>query len=337
MPNNNFQKAVDTKVVGLGNSLTPIQKLEYDNIDEVIANVEKVKKEQLYPYYIETLPIEFVQKLLVGKKFKNERYWTCEIIKVWRKKPMDLVLQVKSNKKNIPWEMYFKTVMRDCSFMNMETNICEKYFQRITVQNVDEYLTNLTNKKNEYNKKFENLTRNANLVINREVSKHSNEMVVSREAIRKAIRSIQKDSKEIANAFNSTLTQAEQETLIEWLAKNIYSMRLYVVKGSSWDKAISELYPEDLYGKHRQTIPSELSKDSINGYVSVNSIDGNVPYEILKKITHKQKAEDVIKQNTGSRKYRINNYLLVLYLLNNYNRCGFKLGKTNLNKDITLW
>jgi hypothetical protein len=112
-------------------------------------------------------------------------------------------------------------------------------------------------------------------------------------------------------------------------------MRLYVVKDSRWDKAISELYPESIYGKHRQTIPSELSKDSINGYISVNTLD-NIPYDILKKVTHKEKDEDVVKQNKGSSKFRINNYLLVLYLLNNYNKNGFKLGITNLNKGITL-
>lgn len=336
MPNNNFQKAVDTKVVGLGNSLTSNQKLEYDNIDDLIKDLNKVKEQHLAPYYIELLPIDFIKSILVGKKFKNRAYWTCEIVDIW-KKNFDLVVKVKSNKKKDCWEMWFKTIMRECNFIDVEKNVKDKYFEQITIQNIDNYILNLQNKRTNLETLYNQTISKADNVINNEVKKHKSEIVVSREAIRKAIRSIQKDSKEIANAFNSTLTQAEKETLIEWLAKNIYSMRLYVVKGSSWDKAISELYPEDLYGKHRQTIPSELSKDSINGYVSVNSIDGNVPYEILKKITHKQKAEDVIKQNTGSTKYRINNYLLVLYLLNNYNRCGFKLGKTNLNKDITLW
>ena len=332
----NFQNAVDTKVVGLGNSLTPTQKLEYDNIDNLIKDLKKVKELHLAPYYIELLPIDFVKSILVGKKFKNRAYWTCEVVDVW-KKNFDLVVKVKSNKKKDFWEMWFKTIMRECNFINVEKNVKDKYFEQITIQNIDNHISNLENKKNNLDKLYEQTINKADNVINTEVKKHKSEMVVSREAIRKAIRSIQQDSKEIANAFNSTLTQAEQQTLIEWIAKNIYSMRLYVVKDSSWDKAISELYPEDLYGKHRQTIPSELSKDSINGYVSVNNIDGDVPYEILKKITHKQKAEDVIKQNKGSSKYRINNYLLVLYLLNNYNRCGFKLGKTNLSKDITLW
>lgn len=332
----NFQNAVDTKVVGLGNSLTSTQKLEYDNIDNLIKDLKKVKEQHLAPYYIELLPIDFVKSLLVGKKFKNRAYWTCEVVDVW-KKNFDLVVKVKSNKKKDSWEMWFKTIMRECNFINVEKNVKDKYFEQITIQNIDNHILNLENKKNNLDRLYEQTISKADNVINNEVKKHKSEMVVSREAIRKAIRSIQQDSKEIANAFNSTLTQAEQQILIEWIAKNIYSMRLYVVKDSSWDKAISELYPEDLYGKHRQTIPSELSKDSINGYISVNNIDGDVPYEILKKITHKQKAEDVIKQNTGSSKYRINNYLLVLYLLNNYNRCGFKLGKTNLNKEITLW
>ena len=333
--NSNFQKAVNDKVVGLGNNLTLKEQIEYSNIDDVIENVKKVKKDKLSPYYIETLPVDFVNTLLTGKKFKTSRYWTCEIIKIWRKAPMDLIVQVKSDKKKAPWEMYFKTIMKDCSFMDVEKNIKDKYFRRLNSDNIDNYITLLNSKKEFYSNKFNNITRNANLVINREVSKHPNEMVVSREAIRQSIRAIQKDSKVMADAWNSTLNNKEQQTLINWLSKNIYSMRLYVVQGSSWDKAISELYPEDVYGNPRRTIPSEKSKDSINGYISVNANAEDAPYDILKKITHKQNNEDVIKYY-GKNTYRINNYLLVLYLLNNYNKNGFKLGKTKLNKDITL-
>lgn len=330
----NFQNAVNNKVVGLGNSLTQNQKLEYDNLDNLIKELKEVKEQHLIPYYIELLPLEFVKSILVGKNFRNKAWWLCEIVNVW-KKGFDLIVQVKSPKKNECWEMYFKTIMKDCKFQNLDEKFKTKYLVRINVKNIDNYIAELENKKKLYDTKYRQTISNADRVINQEVSKHPNEMVVSREAIRKAIRSIQRDSKVMADAWNSTLTQAEQNTLINWLAKNIYSMRLYVVQGSSWAKAIDELYPENIYGKRRQTEASELSKDSINGYVSLNNID-NIPYEILKKITHKQKDSDVVKQNKGSSKYRINNYLLVLYLLNNYNKNGFKLGKTNLNKDITL-
>jgi len=330
----NFQNAVNNKVVGLGNNLTQTQQLEYKNIDEVINRLKEVKKLHLAPYYIELLPLDYVKSILVGKIFKNKAYWTCQINSVWRK-GYDLIIKVTSSKKSEPWEMYFKTIMKDCKFQNIAQNIRDKYLVRVNANNIDNYIAELENKKRQYDTKYRQTISNANRVINQEVSKHPNEMVVSREAIRQSIRSIQKDSKVIADAWNSTLTQAEQNTLINWLSKNIYSMRLYVVQGSSWDKAISELYPEEIYGKPRRTISSEKSKDSINGYISVNSIDGNVPYDILKKITHKQNNEDVIKYY-GKNTYRINNYLLVLYLLNNYNKNGFKLGKTNLYKDITL-
>lgn len=329
-----FKEAVDTKVVGLDNELTPLEKLEYDNIDNVIKEIENIKKKHLYPFYIEILPIELISGILVGKNFRNQRYWLCEIQKVW-KKDNELYVQVKSHKKNDPWTMKFKTLYTDCKEFNISRNIKDKYFKRINVMNADDQINYLKGKKKKYDELYNKTVKSANTLIKDELSKHNNEIVVTRQAIRQSIRSIQQDTKVIADAWNSTLSEKEQQTLINWLSKNIYSMRLYVVKGSRWDKAISELYPDATYGTPRRTIPSDKSKDSINGYLSVNTIEGNVPYDILKKVTHKQNSEDVIKYY-GKNKYRINNYLLVLYLLNNYNKNGFKLGKTNLNKDITL-
>ncbi len=331
----NFQNAVNTLVVGLGDKLTDNQKWELNYLDEVIQNLKTLR--DVDTYYIYALPKAFVKTLLTNQEIVNSWKRKCRVTKcdyVENKKEYFLSILWINGDKN--WNVSLSTALKEFKWINLNKKLKEKYFTKLTPGRVDSLITYLEEKKKSYDEWYKKSTKRSNNIIGRELSKHTNDMVVGREAIRKAIRSIQKDSKEIANAFNSTLTQAEQETLIEWLAKNIYSMRLYVVKDSSWDKAISELYPEDLYGKHRQTIPSELSKDSINGYVSLSSI-ADIPYEILKKVTHKKNWEDVVKQNKGSTKYRINNYLLVLYLLNNYRRCGFQLGKTNLNKDIILW
>ena len=337
MQDNNFKNAVDDLVVGLGNELTKTQEIEYKDLNLVIDNLKKFQKNKKSGYYIEALPIGFISKLLVGKQFFNANSWKCKIEEcVLTSKDVVLCKVSAYTPAMNPrcWWMYLATIVKEGNFIN-KSNALDKYLVPLTPQKISELLKKLKEKKKAYDKLYKEQTKEARSSINKELSKHVNDITVSRNAIRTAIKSIQKDTKVIADAWNSTLTKQEQETLLGWIAGNIYSMRLYVVQGSRWEKAISELYPEEQYGKARKTIPSECSKDSIGGYISLNNIN-NIPYDILKKITHKEKNEDIVKQNKGSSKYRINNYLLVLYLLNNYNQRGFKLAVTNLNKNITL-
>jgi len=328
----NFKEAVNTKVVGLGNVLTPIQQQEYKHLDEVISNLQTMNKTKEYNDYLYCLPEQFVKSLISGKEVLNKWGRRCTVTNIWYvPEEKDYSMTIKWENKS--WKMWLRTALKDFKWIGLKKNVVGKYFIKLNEESTNNTILHLQAKKDKYSKMYTQDQKRSSNIIGRELAKHTNEMIVSREAIRKSIISIQRDSRVMADAWNSTLNTQEQQTLINWLAKNVYSMRLYVVKGSRWDKAISELYPSEQYGKPRQTIPSELSKDSINGYVSVSSLDG-IPYELLKKITHKQKDEDVVKQNKGSSKYRINNYLLVLYLLNNYNQIGFKIGKTNLNKEI---
>ena len=327
-----FKNAVDDLVVGLGNKLTSVQQQEYKDLDLVIDNLKKVRDSRHYCYYIETLPKEFAKKVLIGVRFISRAGWKCDIRNVTKSDKGSIICIVGQEGSQRQWQMYLSTIIIDGTFITKSVAL-DRYLVKLNALSTRQYLDKLIAKKKAYDKLYKKQTKEARYSINRELSKHVNDMTVSRNAIRTAIKSIQRDTKVIADAWNSTLTKQEQETLLEWLAGNIYSMRLYVVQGSRWEKAITELYPEEQYGKARKTVPSECSKDSIGGYISLNNVN-NIPYDILKKITHKEKNEDIVKQNKGSSKYRINNYLLVLYLLNNYNQRGFKLGITNLNKEI---
>ena len=329
----NFKKAIDEKVVGLGDKLTSSQQWEMKYLDSVI---DKLKSNQYFNReYIYNLPEPFVKKYLTGKRFINDAGLVLTIIEchlVDSQKDYSVAVEYKNHPKTKNWRMWLSTILRDVIFIDP---IKEKYLRKVTQNNFGWFLKGLLQKKQTYQSWYKQLNRNANTIIANKLYEKTSDMKVTREAIRKSIRNIQQDSKVIADAWNSTLNKQEQDTLIKWLASNIYSMRLYTTKDSRWDKAICELYPEETYGKHRQTEASELSKDSINGYISLSSTEG-IPLGLLKKITHKEKESDIIKQNIGSNKFRINNYLLVLYLLNNYNKNGFKLGKTGLNKDIKL-
>lgn len=326
-----FQKAVKDKVVGL--ELSDVQKLEFDKLDSIIKKLQsRVKFNNCDVRYIYLLPLETINYLLKGKEFINSWKRRCKIDNIYKDKNNFYMADVSWKNKN--WEMSLKTIFNDCKLL-VPNWFKNKYIDKMDATKCQERINALQLKKKNYEDKYNSLINKSNSTIAGEVTKHPNEMVVSREAVRSAIKNIKRDSMEVATAWNSTLSKEEQSTLLNWLAKNIYSMRLYVVKDSSWDKAITELYPEEQYGSPRRTIPSSASKDSINGYISINSMDDSVPYDILKKITHKKNESDIIKYN-GANKYRINNYMLVLFLLNEYNNIGFKMGVTNLNKQIKL-
>ena len=337
MKDNNFKNAVDDLVVGLGNDLTKVQEAEYKDLNLVIGNLKKFQKTKKFGYYIEALPLNFISKLLVGKQFFNANSWKCKIEECILTSKDSVLCKVSAYTPAMNprcWWMYLATIVKEGKFIN-KGNALDKYLVPLTPEKISELLKKLKEKKKAYEQKYKEKSKEAKATIKQELDKHTNDIQVSRLAIRSAIKNIQKSTKVMADAWNSTLTKQEQETLLEWIAGNIYSMRLYVVQGSRWDQAISELYPESQYGKPRRTIPSQASKDSINGYITINNKDENVPYDILKKITRKLDAIDIIKYNGGN-KYRINNYMLVLHLLNQYNKYGFKLGETNLNKQIHI-
>ena len=57
---------------------------------------------------------------------------------------------------------------------------------------------------------------------------------------------------------------------------------------------------------------SENSKNTVGGYISLNSIK-DAPLDIIQKITHKMDKNASFIQNKASSKYRLNNYMLVLF------------------------
>ena len=119
------------------------------------------------------------------------------------------------------------------------------------------------------------------------------------------------------------------------MCKNIYSMRCYVLKGGASELSMDreDAYPDDIYGKKKRTIPLYndegllISNDSVNGYIRLNTVD-NAPTECILPLCQKKDAKDLFKQN------RLNDLNLMLFLLAEYNEYGFKVGKTNLFKDI---
>lgn len=328
-----FVDAVDTKVVG-ANQLH-CNKYELRYLPKVIAKLEKVKKYNSYPiYYIECLPIGMIANYLRGLTFKNNLNATCSVDRVWLKDYAVLV-DVSTNDRRYStrrWTMMLSTLAKSAKDLSYK-KLGEKYFIQVTRNNVDYLINHLKDKIASYNNTYKQSIAAANDIINKKIDSYTDKSVVTRTAVKRAMLSVRKDAQVIADAFNSTLTNEEQEQLISYLKKNIYSMRLYTVKDTEWDQALTEMYPDEQYGLKRRTEASESSKNRVGGYISVNSIE-KAPLDVIQKITHKLDKNASFIQNKGSTKYRLNNYMLVLFLLNNYNKDGFVTGKTNLCKSI---
>lgn len=331
-----FEEAVRTKTTGL--RLTEQQELELGNIFLVLKKLTTVaynlETGVVYPTrYIKLLPLQSINYILGGKKFLNEWGRKCTIDSIVRNKKGQLI--ALCSWKNKQWSMYLETLLSETTIL-VDKRIQHYYLDLLTLDTVRELIQRLNEKKDKYEQMYLAQIREANKDLYTELNKHQTpELEVSRDAIKRAKASIRKDGKEIATVWNSTLTKEEQNKLLSWIWENIYSARLYVVEGTGLDKSISELYPDEQYGKKRRTKPSECSKNSIGGYISLNT-DVGAPLDILNKLAHKKDLNNILIQNKGSNKWRFNSYLLVLFLLNNYNDIGFKTGVTNLNKQLKL-
>ena len=328
-----FTNAVNTKITGLSNS--KISKYELKYLPKVIHNLENIKSNRAYKYYyIECLPIGMIKNYINGMTFKNNLDALCEVTNVQLKNHKVIVsVQTSDRRYRITsWKMELHTLVSaatNCSYKKVQ----EKYFIPVTEHNVDALINRLQGKLNTYNSSYKEAINEANSTIAEKVNSYENKSIVTRKAVKRAILSVRKDAQLVADAFNSTLTENEKDRLIKFLKANIYSMRLYVVKGTEWDQALSEMYPDEQYGIKRRTEATENSKNTVGGYISLNSIK-DAPLDIIQKITHKMDKNASFIQNKGSSKYRLNNYMLVLFLLNNYNQDGFITGKTNLYKSI---
>lgn len=334
-----FRDAINVKAVGADDYQNTYM---INNLKKVLNTLKNMKRNQIYGkyYYIECLPVPYIRTILNGALFYNKANALCSLNAIHPGKDGRLMAYVNTEDSRYytrSWKMSLFNLLRDCNgwagSFALVRDYYAKYLTVITKQNIDGFIANCLRKIAKCNNQYHNIINQANSVINSEINSYENKMVVSRSAIKRAMLSVRKDAQIITDAFNSSLTKEEQEQLIKYLKKNVYSMRLYVVKGTEWDQAITSLYPDEQYGKKRRTEATEKSKNSIGGYISVNSVK-DAPLDIIQKITHKADKTQSFIRNKGSNKYRLNNYLLVLFLLNNYNQDGFITGKTNLNKAL---
>lgn len=158
---------------------------------------------------------------------------------------------------------------------------------------------------------------------------------VTQSSVEKKYKETKNGILKIRSLWNTLIKDSDKAKLLGWMCKNIYSMRCYVLKGGASELCMDreDAYPDYIYGKKKRTIPLYndegllISNDSVNGYIRLNTVD-NAPTECILPLCQKKDAKDLFKEN------RLNDLNLMLFLLAEYNEYGFKVGKTNLFKDI---
>lgn len=329
----NVKSAATVQTMGILSKMNEKDAKKYQYLKFIRSKVYEIRSGKLSPrYLIECFPLNFLKKVLVGKVFYNGYDIRCTIEDVFLEENKPPLIQVKARK--AVWRMYLRTAMREANFTDVKFVNSELF----------EYID-----KNSSAKKLEAIKDEIvrlEFMYLREVDKAQDTInslrytdsripiQATREAIQRARTGLTKDVRFMATIWNSTFTKEEQEELIKWIQENIYSMHLYVIKGSALDINLTEMFPEEQYGKISRTEPSEHSVDtSISGYVSFNS-DENAPLELFNKLAHKVKLNTLFKSYEKTNKFRFNSYLLVLFLLTEYNDIGFKLGVRNLNNYL---
>lgn len=337
MPNiTNTKDAINFNIEGIHKVLSDTQIEEFKKLIGMIKVLNKIKNGDLTKvYYINLLPEDAVKTILVGKTLINSWGRKCTITNVSKKKDRYgklkyLVTMDVPESKNRTNDTYLNTLMGEGVKIN---GVPERYTTLVTKGNVDSYINHIKDKYDNYMNLYNQTVSDSNKVLQDTVKAKENTSVVAKEAIQRAKVSIRHDTKKAVEAWEDGLSSKEKNTLYNWIRSNVYSMRLYVLKDGAYDKAVTELFPDEQYGKKRRSEATPVSKDHIDGYISFNNID-NAPMEIIQKIFRRTNADDSFRKSELGNKYRLNNYMLVLYLLQNYNHNGFKTGITNLNKYV---
>lgn len=142
-----------------------------------------------------------------------------------------------------------------------------------------------------------------------------------------------KDVQALKNKWKFILTEEEKKTFLEWIAKNIYSIRVYGVIDGRSGNLLKQEYGD--YGniKYREPKTDEegrnTSSDNISAYISLETTE-EAPEEILRKFVGRDESQELFRNN------RLNSKNLALFLLSEYHDAGFKAGIRHLNKEIDL-
>lgn len=153
----------------------------------------------------------------------------------------------------------------------------------------------------------------------------------NQEALEKAGKN--KGVERVKDYFNSRITEEEKKIFLDWISKNIYSIRVYGLLDGRSGNVLKNEYGNIEGNLRLRDIKKDdagkvVSSDNLSAYISLKSKD-NPPMDILKKITStKRKGTDLFYGN------RLNDTNLALFLLLEYRDKGFKAGIRNLYRQI---
>lgn len=184
---------------------------------------------------------------------------------------------------------------------------------------------------------FQEKYKEQELTCNRDFEKIQEEYLkLEKEAkVKKQNKELKQNLLKVRALWNTLITESDKAKFLGWLCKNIYSMRCYVLQGGASEQSMDRVdaYPDDIYGKKKRTIPQYtedgklISNDSVNGYIRVIT-NNNAPLDSILPLCQKKNVEDIFNGN------RLNDLNLMLFLLNEYNDYGFKVGQIHLNDYI---
>lgn len=351
----NIRDLLNIKIEGSYKPFSKKEIFEIRYLDEILSNIDLVLATPEWDTvsYTQLLPVEFLKELLVGKvaittvNSKVSNYFTIEDCfrsnskgKFNKKSLRSKVIKCQSLLNDKCWVMYLDnffefSTLRDREYFNRIKN---KYYVKFNLPELLYLKQRLINLKKELQAKGDKINSKVDLDIYNTLADPSSKIDLPTEQLRNPILRSKPEKVESISTykdiFKSILTDEEKQKLIKWVSENVYSMRLYLLKDGKYDKKLSALFPDDIYGKKRRTVPSCYSKDTLGGYISFTTLT-DCPFEIIGKICGTQNLKATLSLfKFVSNNFRLNNYKLVLYLLANYNEFGFKTGIRNLYKKI---
>ena len=299
---------------------------------------------ELYPDY-KQLAIFNGLKARHGQKtritFINDRGNPVEI-KTACKYSSDIVLKCIFCRTRISFGMYLNTFIDEIKKNNI-TKIHPKGFARYYLKSISDALSDIDSELQEledkynkiYKEKAEELKREYEAELSKYPKLESRKLkkeLSPEEALNKAIKTLSLNRTK--TYWNTKLSEEEKNTLLQWISKNIYSIRVYGVIDGRSGNVLSQEY-SDVEGVKLREVKRDdenqvISNDNITAHISFKTLEG-APKEIFEKIVSpKRRSKNIFYNN------RLNDKNLALFLLAEYKDKGFKAGVRNLYKNINF-
>lgn len=341
-------------VLGLENvELEDEDKKELEKLTKQLKRLESISNKDLYVLqtYSQDTQVKIFSELKIRQnghvKFTNDIGLPC-IINSVKLKYNDIALNCSFLWRpryvtKTDFSMWLSTFIADYKNKKI-TKIKPQKFEQVYLVTVKDRINELKAQINAIKSKYDTLYKQKENELKKANYQELNKTPrLEKEASAERYQLSNSEALEVAKTFKGVertksywnqVSKDEIVSLMGWIAKHIYSIRVYGLTGGQSGAALKNDYGEFGEIKFRNPEYNDdgklTSQDSIVAHISFDEVE-DAPLDIFKKVVSAaNKRESIFYQ------HRLNDKNLALFLLDEYNKFGFKAGESKLNTKLDI-